>query len=100
LARAWYHCFWDANVALYCFFFQAEDGIRDSSVTGVQTCALPILFCGRSAGDRGLFGVTTHELGHEWFPMVVGSNERLYAWMDERSEERRVGKACKLGGAP
>src|SRR5260370_24481181 len=27
------------------FFFQAEDGIRDSSVTGVQTCALPILFC-------------------------------------------------------
>src|SRR2546427_9535696 len=29
------------------------------------------------------FGVTTHELGHEWFPMIVGSNERLYAWMDE-----------------
>ena len=26
----------------YCFFFQAEDGIRDWSVTGVQTCALPI----------------------------------------------------------
>src|SRR6266545_2245519 len=34
-------------------------------------------------GDRALFGVTTHELGHEWFPMIVGSNERLYAWMDE-----------------
>src|SRR5947208_2780094 len=42
-----------------------------------------IVFCGHRAGDRGLFGVTTHELGHEWFPMVVGSNERLYAWMDE-----------------
>src|SRR5260370_11471278 len=28
---------------MYIFFFQAEDGIRDSSVTGVQTCALPIL---------------------------------------------------------
>src|SRR4029434_6372884 len=27
-----------------CFFFQAEDGVRDSSVTGVQTCALPISF--------------------------------------------------------
>src|SRR5437762_11073429 len=27
------------------FFFQAEDGIRDTSVTGVQTCALPILVC-------------------------------------------------------
>src|SRR5207237_6886729 len=29
--------------SVFCFFFQAEDGIRDSSVTGVQTCALPIL---------------------------------------------------------
>ena len=42
-----------------------------------------IVFCGHRAGDRGLFGVTTHELGHQWFPMIVGSNERLYAWMDE-----------------
>src|SRR5881396_1446880 len=42
-----------------------------------------IVFCGHRAGDRALFGVTTHELGHEWFPMAVGSNERLYAWMDE-----------------
>src|SRR5438067_6821861 len=42
-----------------------------------------IVFCGHRAGGRGLFGVTTHELGHGWFPMIVGSNERLYAWMDE-----------------
>jgi aminopeptidase N len=42
-----------------------------------------IVFCGQGSGDRGLFGVTTHELGHQWFPMIVGSNERLYAWMDE-----------------
>src|SRR5437016_4999905 len=42
-----------------------------------------IVFCGDRAGGRGLFDVTTHELGHQWFPMVVGSNERLYAWMDE-----------------
>ncbi|MGE5761278.1 MAG: M1 family metallopeptidase, partial [Gemmatimonadota bacterium] len=42
-----------------------------------------IVFCGARAGGRGLFGVTTHELGHQWFPMTVGSNERLYAWMDE-----------------
>jgi hypothetical protein len=42
-----------------------------------------IVFCGARAGGRGLFGVTTHELGHQWFPMVVGSNERLYAWQDE-----------------
>ncbi len=42
-----------------------------------------IVFCGHRAGSRALFGVTTHELGHQWFPMIVGSNERLYAWMDE-----------------
>src|SRR5256885_12561400 len=35
----------------YFFFFQAEDGIRDYKVTGVQTCALPI--CRRRARDRG-----------------------------------------------
>jgi hypothetical protein len=27
--------------------------------------------------------VTDHEFGHNWFPMIVGSNERLFAWMDE-----------------
>lgn len=42
-----------------------------------------IVFCGDRSGGRGLYGVTTHELGHQWFPMLVGSNERLYAWMDE-----------------
>src|SRR5713226_3846489 len=42
-----------------------------------------IVFCGNRRSTRGLFGVTTHELGHQWFPMIVGSNERLYAWMDE-----------------
>jgi hypothetical protein len=42
-----------------------------------------IVFCDSRRSRAGLFGVTTHELGHEWFPMVVGNNERLYAWMDE-----------------
>ena len=32
----------EINVIVFCFFFQAEDGIRDRDVTGVQTCALPI----------------------------------------------------------
>src|SRR5437762_4434527 len=42
------------RLSVYCFFFQAEDGIRDTSVTGVQTCALPISFveCGARIGDR------------------------------------------------
>lgn len=40
-------------------------------------------FCSwKSAGAR-LWGVTDHEFGHNWFPMIVGSNERRYAWMDE-----------------
>lgn len=42
-----------------------------------------IVFCGAKAKSAGLWGVTDHEFGHTWFPMVVGSNERLHAWMDE-----------------
>lgn len=42
-----------------------------------------IVFCGSKATGEGLFGVTDHEFGHTWFPMIVGSNERRYGWMDE-----------------
>ena len=42
-----------------------------------------IVFCGFKAQENGLFGVTDHEFGHTWFPMIVGSNEREYGWMDE-----------------
>ena len=42
-----------------------------------------IVFCGAGATEGGLWGVTDHEFGHTWFPMIVGSNERKYAWMDE-----------------
>jgi Peptidase family M1 domain len=42
-----------------------------------------IVFCGSKAQTIGLFGVTDHEFGHTWFPMIVGSNERKYGWMDE-----------------
>jgi hypothetical protein len=38
-----------------------------------------IVFCSLGGG----WGVTDHEFGHTWFPMIVGSNERLYGWMDE-----------------
>ena len=42
-----------------------------------------IVFCGYNATRGDLFGVTDHEFGHTWFPMIVGSNERKYGWMDE-----------------
>ncbi len=42
-----------------------------------------IVFCHRTSKGESLWGVTDHEFGHIWFPMIVGSNERVYAWMDE-----------------
>ncbi len=42
-----------------------------------------IVFCGARAQRGGLWGVNDHEFGHTWFPMIVGSNERQYGWMDE-----------------
>src|SRR6202012_2504341 len=42
-----------------------------------------IVFCGSDNRSGGLWDVANHEFGHNWFPMIVGSNERKYAWMDE-----------------
>lgn len=42
-----------------------------------------IVFCSVHARDQSLFGVTDHEFGHTWFPMIVGNDERRWAWMDE-----------------
>lgn len=42
-----------------------------------------IVFCHMDSKGESLWGVTDHEFGHNWFPMIVGSNERLFAWMDE-----------------
>src|SRR2546430_16119141 len=66
------------------FFFQAEDGIRDLTVTGVQTCALPIW---RSHS----------ELRWMW-PWPTFYRSTCGAGENERSEERRVGKSVDLGG--
>jgi aminopeptidase N len=44
----------------------------------------PMMTCiGGQWDTLGLYEVTTHEIGHMWFPMVVGSDEKRYAWMDE-----------------
>ncbi|OOQ61818.1 M1 family metallopeptidase [Mucilaginibacter pedocola] len=42
-----------------------------------------IVFCSHQSVGGDLWNVTNHEFGHNWFPMIVGSNERKYAWMDE-----------------
>ncbi len=42
-----------------------------------------IVFCGWQAKKGSAWGVIDHEFGHTWFPMIVGSNERKYGWMDE-----------------
>jgi hypothetical protein len=42
-----------------------------------------IVFSNWEAKGEDLWTVTDHEFGHGWFPMIVGSNERLFAWMDE-----------------
>ncbi|GHE42659.1 M1 family metallopeptidase [Sphingobacterium griseoflavum] len=52
-----------------------------ANVGGMEYPALS--FCGYEAKAGSLWGVTDHEFGHNWFPMIVGSNERLHAWMDE-----------------
>ena len=42
-----------------------------------------IVFDGITDKGKDLYAVTAHEIGHNWFPMIVGSDERRYAWMDE-----------------
>src|SRR5206468_5797366 len=80
----------------FFFFFQAEDGIRDLIVTGVQTCALPI--CedyGMPEGRKVIRPGAEVEFGADirhWENFTLHRGERGRV---ERSEERRVGKECR-----
>src|SRR5207247_4372717 len=94
------------------FFFQAEDGIRDPLVTGVQTCALPISRVESAKAetravtgtlDATFRGILAQAEKPEWVGYGVDqiAGERSVCcgnWNDEgRSEERRVGKECRCG---
>src|SRR5260370_15264285 len=99
------------NLLLCFFFFQAEDGIRDSSVTGVQTCALPIF--GQMTEHDGRRGsrpsgleqrtregmVLAPSKGHHLFLIPVHASGLVHVSLG-RSEERRVGKECRSRWSP
>src|SRR5439155_5280246 len=80
-------------VALGFFFFQAEDGIRDGHVTGVQTCALPI--CPRRCNSRYWLHVFSGDHSRPCLRSVATDGDQA-----GRSEERRVGKECRSRWAP
>src|SRR2546425_7928034 len=91
----------------FFFFFQAEDGIRDKLVTGVQTCALPI------SSERSLRNIGPRhecvipvgmELTSAYMKLVELDRGHLHSLLIrmgiERSEERRVGKECRSRWSP
>src|SRR5207248_6164730 len=101
---------------LFVFFFQAEDGIRDRTVTGVQTCALPILYLSESPASLSFANysaeknITTTGLTPTRISISgLGIDLPVYqativnnVWPTTtkgasylRSEERRVGKECR-----
>src|SRR5256885_2736645 len=97
--------------SLSIFFFQAEDGIRDYKVTGVQTCALPI--CELSIPNPLRFEIRFALFFREFF---IEPAPRIFARLGaeravnlpiifgnkifDRSEERRVGKECRSRWSP
>src|SRR5256885_5469652 len=100
-----------SGITCVFFFFQAEDGIRDYKVTGVQTCALPIL-----VGNIGIYpfilipiAVGIAILKHRLYDIDVVINKTVVfgtlaafitAVYVARSEERRVGKECRSRWSP
>ena len=75
------------------FFFQAEDGIRDRLVTGVQTCALPIYAIGVERVVKAAIQGFFEHLGKDGLHVPDEVDEH-------RSEERRVGKECRSRWSP
>src|SRR2546430_9819081 len=82
-------------VVLSVFFFQAEDGIRDLTVTGVQTCALPISIT-HVGGQAVNLGFVTGDLNNLGPHLLMGIKRAPV----QRSEERRVGKECRSRWSP
>src|SRR5256885_7026441 len=97
-------------ISAFLFFFQAEDGIRDYKVTGVQTCALPISKPQARSELAGLLACRRRRLAQlRRFRAALSAIYRvgpgIYEWATDqtvvcRSEERRVGKECRSRWSP
>src|SRR2546422_1397638 len=95
---------------IFFFFFQAEDGIRDVAVTGVQTCALPIFrerypefFNAYLSGDRRttlIDVIAVDSVSLTGMMDLARHVRRTIARSTRRSEERRVGKECRSRWSP
>src|SRR5690606_39722564 len=93
----------------FSFFFQAEDGIRDFHVTGVQTCALPISGRSPSLAESSAFEhdrarvstghVETRGVRARVDPNAAPGPPETGPRLGKRSEERRVGKEGTAGGS-
>src|SRR3712207_7973507 len=99
------------SCTVFFFFFQAEDGIRDIGVTGVQTCALPILTNDDGIHAPGLVAMyhelvklgEVHVVAPETVQSATGHGITLSTPLltsRVRSEERRVGKECRSRWSP
>src|SRR5258708_23922340 len=98
-------------LCVFFFFFQAEDGIRDDLVTGVQTCALPICL-----GMNAVYSSTSMAADMiQWnsraarvcrgtlagiLLAISGATGAACVFLRNRSEERRVGKECRSRWSP
>src|SRR5258708_25796663 len=95
---------------MFIFFFQAEDGIRDDLVTGVQTCALPIsptikavkVHMHNAASPGGPRRGEREPTGLRQLLAIYGRSVQhtLTVAQGLRSEERRVGKECRSRWSP
>src|SRR2546429_1893283 len=93
----------------FFFFFQAEDGIRDVAVTGVQTCALPILTISAAMLEASCNATNRSSSSARCAPWAGSPRENAFLarscvcgrWSTPgRSEERRVGKECRSRWSP
>src|SRR5690554_7540393 len=84
---------------VFFFFFQAEDGIRDADVTGVQTCALPILFTEHDFLDRFAAAADAGFRGVEYLFPYAHSPEAISAALRDAGLEQVLFNLPQIGRA-